>query len=298
MATHSNILAWRIPWTKEIGRLESMGSQRVGRGWATEQQQQRPQKWWLNVRRGCPSRIIGPGPVQCLQKPGHLHPPGPWRYPLFWTKDGCSKYCICSLERERRKDGNSEKPRRKGCPSLKQGFLRSLQWPFASSAWLASGRSGKWRALCFARCDPNTIVTVSEEEGGKEECEDGEPSWPGSPPALRKVMANCLIVFLRIRRLWYQKCGPETHHFKASTPEARLVARKVRFISEAGPRGRGVRGVRVDSCTRADSPHWQSMDKSFSIWREGVMSRNSAVRTKGCLEIAHEVVWAASSWLF
>ena len=30
MATHSRILAWRIPWTEEPGRLQSMGSQRVG----------------------------------------------------------------------------------------------------------------------------------------------------------------------------------------------------------------------------------------------------------------------------
>jgi len=30
MATHSIILAWRIPWTKEPGGLQSMGSQRVG----------------------------------------------------------------------------------------------------------------------------------------------------------------------------------------------------------------------------------------------------------------------------
>ena len=30
MATHSSILAWRIPWMKEPGRLQSMGSQRVG----------------------------------------------------------------------------------------------------------------------------------------------------------------------------------------------------------------------------------------------------------------------------
>ena len=30
MATHSSILAWRIPWTEEPGRLLSMGSQRVG----------------------------------------------------------------------------------------------------------------------------------------------------------------------------------------------------------------------------------------------------------------------------
>ena len=29
MATHSSILAWKIPWTEEPGRLQSMGSQRV-----------------------------------------------------------------------------------------------------------------------------------------------------------------------------------------------------------------------------------------------------------------------------
>ena len=29
MATHSSILAWRIPWTGEPGRLQSIGSQRV-----------------------------------------------------------------------------------------------------------------------------------------------------------------------------------------------------------------------------------------------------------------------------
>ena len=30
MATHSSILAWRIPWTEEPGGLQFMGSQRVG----------------------------------------------------------------------------------------------------------------------------------------------------------------------------------------------------------------------------------------------------------------------------
>ena len=29
LATHSSILAWRIPWTEELGGLQSMGSQRV-----------------------------------------------------------------------------------------------------------------------------------------------------------------------------------------------------------------------------------------------------------------------------
>ena len=36
MATHSSILAWRIPWTEEPGGLQSMGSQRVGHAWVTE----------------------------------------------------------------------------------------------------------------------------------------------------------------------------------------------------------------------------------------------------------------------
>ena len=30
MATHSNTLAWKIPWTEESGRLQSMELQRVG----------------------------------------------------------------------------------------------------------------------------------------------------------------------------------------------------------------------------------------------------------------------------
>ena len=35
MATHSSVLAWRIPWTEEPGGLQSMGSRRVGQDWAT-----------------------------------------------------------------------------------------------------------------------------------------------------------------------------------------------------------------------------------------------------------------------
>ena len=35
MATHSRILAWRIPWTEEPGGLQSMGSQRVEHSWVT-----------------------------------------------------------------------------------------------------------------------------------------------------------------------------------------------------------------------------------------------------------------------
>ena len=34
MATHSSILAWKIPWTEEPGRLQSLGSHRVGDDWS------------------------------------------------------------------------------------------------------------------------------------------------------------------------------------------------------------------------------------------------------------------------
>ena len=36
MAIHSSILAWEIPWTEEPGRLQSMGSQRLGHSQVTK----------------------------------------------------------------------------------------------------------------------------------------------------------------------------------------------------------------------------------------------------------------------
>ena len=54
MAPHSSTLAWKIPWTEEPGRLQSMGSLRVGYDWAT----------WLHFSLLC----IGEGngnPLQC-----------------------------------------------------------------------------------------------------------------------------------------------------------------------------------------------------------------------------------------
>ena len=36
MATHSSILAWKIPWAEEPGGLQSMGSRKVRYDWASE----------------------------------------------------------------------------------------------------------------------------------------------------------------------------------------------------------------------------------------------------------------------
>ena len=43
MATHSSILAWKTPWTEEPGRLQPLGSLRVGHNLVTEQQ---PPHYW------------------------------------------------------------------------------------------------------------------------------------------------------------------------------------------------------------------------------------------------------------
>ena len=54
MATHSNTLAWKIPWMQEPGRLQYMGSLRVGHDWVTS----------LSISLAC----IGEGngnPLQC-----------------------------------------------------------------------------------------------------------------------------------------------------------------------------------------------------------------------------------------
>ena len=45
MATHSSIVAWRIPWTEEPGGLQSIGLQRVGHDLVTEQEQMEHNAW-------------------------------------------------------------------------------------------------------------------------------------------------------------------------------------------------------------------------------------------------------------
>ena len=54
MATHSSILAWKIPWTEEPGRLQSMGSRRVGHNRATSLSQSRSE----GVRRMKEEKLI------------------------------------------------------------------------------------------------------------------------------------------------------------------------------------------------------------------------------------------------
>ena len=49
-ATHSSILAWRIPWTGAPGGLQSTGLQRVGHDWAAEHHHQLNKIKWALVK--------------------------------------------------------------------------------------------------------------------------------------------------------------------------------------------------------------------------------------------------------
>ena len=66
MATHSSTLAWKIPWTEEPGRLQSMGSPRVGHDWATSLSLFTFMRW---RRKWQPTPVFLPGESQGQ---GHL----------------------------------------------------------------------------------------------------------------------------------------------------------------------------------------------------------------------------------
>ena len=67
MAPHSSTLAWKIPWTEEPGRLQSMGSRRVGHDWATSLSLFTFMHW---------RRKWQPTPVLAWRIPGMVEPGG------------------------------------------------------------------------------------------------------------------------------------------------------------------------------------------------------------------------------
>ena len=72
MATHSIILAWRIPWAEEPSGLQSMESQRVGHDWVRTHTS--GPKWGL-------IHVRTPGPAKLLSWPAH-----PWVSPLEFNQ--------------------------------------------------------------------------------------------------------------------------------------------------------------------------------------------------------------------
>ena len=87
MATHSSVLAWRIPWTEEPGGLQSMGLRRVGHNWVTEPLHPHNTICWIK-------KLIGGETIQRIvvvlmvspQWVGHLWIPGNGLYMILFGK--------------------------------------------------------------------------------------------------------------------------------------------------------------------------------------------------------------------
>ena len=72
--THANTLTWRIPRTEEPGRLQSMGSLRVGHGWATSLSLFTFMHWrrkWQPIPVFLPGESQGRGSLMCCRLWGH-----------------------------------------------------------------------------------------------------------------------------------------------------------------------------------------------------------------------------------
>ena len=76
MAPHSSTLAWKIPWTEELGRLQSMGSQRAGNDGATNTN---TLKCVLKKKDPIPLYLFSKGHLKCrnmkLQSTVSFHEP-------------------------------------------------------------------------------------------------------------------------------------------------------------------------------------------------------------------------------
>ena len=79
MATHSSILAWRIPWTEEPGRLQSMGLQRVRHNWVTN-------TFYFHIHiYGFPRWLSGKeSACKCKSHRRHRFDPTVWT--IFWRR--------------------------------------------------------------------------------------------------------------------------------------------------------------------------------------------------------------------
>ena len=123
MAPHSSTLAWKIPWTEEPGRLQSMGSPRVGHDWATSlslftfihwRRKWQPtvlphslgfsrQEYWSGLPFPSPMYESKKWKWSCSvmsdsQRPHGLQPTGlrhPWEFPGESTGAGC--HCLLWL---------------------------------------------------------------------------------------------------------------------------------------------------------------------------------------------------------
>ena len=90
MTTHSSILAWKILWTEEPSRLQSMGSQRVGHDWVTShiQSVNRPRSGPKHLPTMRETWVQSLGQEDLLEKEMETHSSIlAWKIP--WTEEPC-----------------------------------------------------------------------------------------------------------------------------------------------------------------------------------------------------------------
>ena len=93
MAPHSSTLAWKIPWTVEPGRQQSMGSLRVGHNWVTSLSLFTFMHWrrqWHPTPVLLPGKSHGPGRLQSI---GSLRVGHDWATSIVTKQDSVQKYC-------------------------------------------------------------------------------------------------------------------------------------------------------------------------------------------------------------
>ena len=105
MATCSSILAWKVPWTEEPSRLQSMGSQRVRQEWARSHIDIHIYRWFQYAAKcgdqmlyliRCPPFRLNLHSKSCLLQPSsgkgnvprlwNIHRNGIWMYGLGWPR--------------------------------------------------------------------------------------------------------------------------------------------------------------------------------------------------------------------
>ena len=95
MAPHSSTLAWKIPWTEEPGRLQSMGSQRVAQDWVTSLSRFTFMHW----RRKCqPTPVFLPGESQGRGSLGGLASMGSHRVGHHWCDLAAARRQVFALD--------------------------------------------------------------------------------------------------------------------------------------------------------------------------------------------------------
>ena len=83
MATHSSIFAWKIPWTKEPGQLQFIGSHRVRHQWSDTCAAFKTRN---NDKRGSTVKVLVAQLCPTLCDPMDYNPPGSWVHGIFQAR--------------------------------------------------------------------------------------------------------------------------------------------------------------------------------------------------------------------